>query len=198
MKSFNLFPTLVKEYSVEDYPQKEKLLEIINNYSYNSHPLVKGGKSSFTKDPHKNNFLRINGFYDLEDYFLSCFQDYSNEIGIKLGVINNCWFNIMEQNNLTERHNHPGSSIVAAYYPLLEENTCNLILSSPIHPLQSAWWNTSSNSSENSYSSPSFSLKIKQNHLYIFPGWLYHSTEVNKGGKRIVISLNVSPWDKPN
>ena len=192
MKSFNLFPTLVKEFSVKGYPKKEKLLSAIDSYPTTNHSAVKGGKSSFYVNNSSSNFLKEQSFSDLESYFTECVKDYSKEIGILPKPLDNCWFNIMEEANFTSAHNHPGSSIAGAYYPLLEENTCNLVFHSPISPLQSAWFQEGDSFSL--YHAIEYPLKIKQDHLYLFPGWLSHSTEVNKGGKRIVVSFNVVPW----
>ena len=193
MKSFNLFPTLVKEYSVEGYPRQDELLNVINSHPTAPHKSVEGGVSNFTLNYNipKFNFLYANNFTDLEKYFMDCVNNYSQEIGVPTTSISNCWFNIMGKNNYTKPHTHPGSSISGAYYPLLEEGTCDLIFHSPIFELQSSWYNSHSNTI---FNNDQMQIPIKQNHLYLFPGWLRHSTEVNKGNKRIVISFNVSPW----
>lgn len=191
---FELFPTLVKEYNVSGYPQKEKLLERISSYPTRNHNAVKGGVSSFNPDfnPLTNNFLTSEGFNDLYNYFLECSFDYSKEVGIDNGKMANSWFNVMEHRNETIRHCHPGSIIAGAYYPLLEDNSCNLIFYSPHFNYQQTWFKKIDNN--NPYSTQQYTMSIKQDHLYLFPGWLEHGTEVNKSQKRIVISFNITPW----
>jgi len=74
-----------------------------------------------------------------------------------------------------------------AFYPLLEKNTCNLVFRSPLYtalnfiPIKSTIAN---------HFQDDFVMPIKENHLYIFPSWLQHYTEENKGNKRIVVSFN--------
>ena len=188
-----LFPTLIKEYNVSGYPQKEKLLEKIFNYPTNTHESVKGGTSSyyFTVNPKTQNFLLLEGFNDLNNFFINCSNEYSNEVGIQSGRMFNSWFNIMYQGNETTRHHHPGSTIAGAYYPLLEDNSCNLVFYSPHYNQRQTWFKTIDKN--NKYNTPFFEFPIKQDHLYLFPGWLDHSTTVNNSNKRVVISFNIVP-----
>ena len=192
MKSFNLFPTLVKEYNVKGYPRQNELLNAINSHPTTTHGAFKGGKSSYyIKETY--NFLKEYNFFDLEEYFTKCVIDYSQEVGIKPGILRNCWFNITDKQSYTARHNHPGATIAGAYYPLLEEGTCDLIFHSPISPLHSTWFQKAIPFTL--YTTDIYQIKLKPNHLYLFPGWLDHSTEVNRGEKRIVISFNIGPWN---
>jgi uncharacterized protein (TIGR02466 family) len=188
---YELFPTLIKEYNVSGYPQKEKLLEKIFNYPVDTHKAVRGGTSSFhfTHNPQTINFLLSEGFDDLYEFFTNCSKDYSNEVGIESGEMFNAWFNIMDHGNETVRHHHPGTIIAGAYYPLLEDNSCNLIFYSP-HFNQHQTWSATTDWT-NKYNHPFFEFPIKQDHLYLFPGWLDHSTEINRGQKRVVISFNI-------
>ena len=185
-----LFPTLVKEYNFTNHPDKKRLLEVISKTTTKSYGLLEGGVTNFDtgKD---SNFLRINSFNKLIFHFEKCIEDYSKDIGIIPNKISNSWFNIMNQGNKTIRHHHYGGSISGAYYPLLKEGTCNLNFFSPISMYQSSWWRKN-NVTE--YNSDVKTISIKQDYLYLFPSWLEHETEINRGGKRIVISFNATPW----
>ena len=89
-----------------------------------------------------------------------------------------------------ELHHHGITPISGAYYPLLEENSSKLIFKSPIYSSL-----TYSNVPNNPNYQNTFTMPIKQDHLYLFPGFLEHQTEVNKGKKRIVLSFNTQYKD---
>ena len=189
------FPILIKEYNLTGYPQKPQLIDKILNSPSSSHPAINGkGSSNHTSYITKTsgNFILQKGFKSLLNSFNKCVKDYSQEIGIKQGKISNSWFNIQEFDSKLQPHDHPGSTISGAYYPLLEHNTCNLIFHSPLSIYRSNWHQKTNQSSP--YSSEFFTMDIKSDHLYLFPSWLQHSTEKNKSNKRIVISFNVDPW----
>tara|TARA_R110000803_G_C11861843_1_gene307269 strand:+ start:88 stop:678 length:591 start_codon:yes stop_codon:yes gene_type:complete len=189
------FPILIKEYNLTGYPQKQQLINKVRSSPSSSHPSIQGkGSSNHNTNLNQTsgNFILQNSFNSLLNAFNNSIKDYSQEVGIKQGKISNTWFNIQESNSKLHEHHHPGAAISGAYYPLLEYNTCNLVFHSPLSIYRSNWHQKTNDYSP--YSGEDFTISIKPDHLYIFPGWLNHSTERNKAKQRIVISFNVDPW----
>ena len=192
MNGFNtiLLPSIpIAEYDFSNHPSKPNILKLFKKFLTTPHSLVKNGKSSY------NNFSKfesINFLYnDKELYkdFQNCADEYCDTLGIKPGVITQSWFNKMNTGGHTVPHTHWGTLVVGAYYPKLEPNTCDLLITNPTRNLYGAQIPIK----DTEYNSPKFKIQVKQDHLYIFPGWVEHSTEINKGGERIVISFNVYP-----
>ena len=183
MEIYNLFPTCVVGFDFTSYPHVSNLLKLISTTTPNNYPIVNKGVTTF-KD--NEDFLKHNSLTDLRNNFQKALDDYSELTKIPSLKIFNSWFNIMENEGKTYRHNHRGSVVSGAYYPLLEENTCNLIFHSPLHLILSNF----SNTSPSPYNSSQYTQPLKPGYLYLFPSWLEHETEVNTGGKRVVISFN--------
>tara|TARA_R110000803_G_C11817767_1_gene301544 strand:- start:51 stop:611 length:561 start_codon:yes stop_codon:yes gene_type:complete len=182
MNIHKLFPTTVIEYNLTGYPNKSLLLEEISNLPTYFHGLLDKGLSSFSKH---NAFLEDNKFHSLKNQFQKSINNYSDYLSLRPNYIFESWFNIMEYNGQTLLHNHRESIISGAYYPLLEGSTCNLLFRTPLH---SAVNYNPTDDNENYYKF--HEMKIKEDHLYLFPGWLEHFTKVNEGGKRVCISFN--------
>ena len=184
MKKFDLFPTPIMEFDFSSHLDISKILDIIGeDFQSPPHSLVKNGYSSFhLVQP----ILKSPLLTDLKNDFQKCVDHYSINLDIKESIITDSWFNIIHSKGKIEPHNHGASVISGAFYPLLEEDTCNLYFKSPLY--------TSLNfrplKGDRSHFQADYNLPIKQNHLYLFPGWLEHYTEENRGDKRIVISFN--------
>ena len=184
MKEYNLFPTPVMEFDFTNHPDLPKILDIVNQLKIGPHSLLKNGGSSYSTS---DRILFLPDLVNLKNDFQKCVDNYSNELNIKTTIIQDNWVNILDNQGKVDIHHHWSSVISSAFYPLLEENTCNLCFRSPIHTAINFRPIDGSNYGhfQNDYIMP-----LKQNHLYLFPGWLQHYTETNKGGKRIVISFN--------
>lgn len=185
MKKFELFPTPVMEFDFTNHPDLSKLLDILKNIGVNPHPLVKQGGSSFKYED--IDILQYAELIGLKNDFQKCVDEYSVNIKINNSYIIQSWFNIMENNGQTSLHHHGSSVVSGAFYPVLEENTCNLLFRSPLY---TAMTFESSFPTPSNHFQPDVIMPLKKDHLYIFPSWLQHHTEVNKGQKRIVISFN--------
>ena len=178
---FKLFPTTVMEFDLRGYPNKDKLIDYINNSPTSTHFLVDEGQSSYGSKP----ILEIPEFKDLKTKMEDCIKKYSKYLNIRNSYITDSWFNLMENGSSLKLHNHGPFIVSGTYYPILKENTCNLIFSTPLY---SSITHIPIKDTENLYRE--FSLPIKQDYLYLFPSWLDHFTEKNMGGKRIVVSFN--------
>lgn len=194
--NLNLFPSLVKAYDLSGYSRKSQLLHLIHSLKAKKHNAVVGGVSNYSLNDMDSNsdFLTKNNFTDLTELLQKGVKDYSKEVGIVEDKISDTWFNIMTTGGYTIRHSHPGSSISGAYYPKIDQGSCNLIFHSPISNIQSTWYRRDPTVESSIYIASENIISIKEDHLYIFPSWLEHSTEVNRGFERIVISFNVNPW----
>jgi len=186
MKKHNLFPSLVIEYDLRNFIEKDKLFKILKSYDLIRHGLVKKGESSIIKP----DLLDNPDLYILKNKFQECVSKYCEELDIKTPFISNSWFNVMYKKGKTSLHMHEVSCLSGAYYPLLEENTCNLFFS---NPLGGSIINLSPKKEEE-YTIPlkHYIMPIKQDYLYLFPSYLQHGTETNKGEARIVVSFNTS------
>jgi len=180
-----IFPVPIGEYDLNNHSDLNKLLEIIHKPKYNrKHELVKKGTSSYIT---RKDILHLNELKNLKKSIQECINHYSDFLGYETSKIQNSWFNIMEKEGKITPHQHYGSIISGAFYPLLEENSCNLIFHSPLNTFFHAF--TPIKSSKN-FTKIKFSVPIKQNYLYLFPSALIHETEKNKSPKRIVLSFN--------
>jgi uncharacterized protein (TIGR02466 family) len=183
MKKFELFPTPVIEFDFTDHPGIPPLLDCVNNLKVPPHSLLKNGVSSYEN----NNILFDPTQISLRNDFQKAVDYYSQELKIRSSFIYSSWFNILKKNGKVNVHHHGGNVVSGAFYPLLEEGTCNLIFRSPLHTTMN--FIPTEPTSFNHFQKDT-SIPIKQYHLYIFPSWLEHYTEENKGDKRIVISFN--------
>ena len=179
----------VAEYDLTNHPLKTTILKLIKKTLIKPHSLVFKGKSShnnFSK-PESVNFLYNDPkiYHEFQGYV----DEFCDYLGIKSGTITQSWFNKMEKYGYTLPHIHWGAIVVGAYYPKLEPNTCDLLLTNPTRNLHGAQIPLK----KTDYTLEKYNIKVKQDHLYLFPGWVEHSTEMNKGEERIVISFNAYP-----
>jgi uncharacterized protein (TIGR02466 family) len=186
VKKHELFPTIVLDYDFSNHPQNDKLLSVIKEEKTKNHGLVDKGTSSFVKTS-RVNFLKKTPKLLID--FQKCVNHYCDTLGIYPGKISHSWFNIMKKGGKTHPHIHRGCILIGIYYPLLEPNSCDLILTNPLNYNKQCEITTN----PNEYNSSNILLKIQQNHLYICPGWIEHQTEINKSNERIVVSFNVYP-----
>ena len=184
-KRLDIFPTTVIDYDLTNHPDRDLLLKYISIPSNSdSHGLLDNGTSSFKV---KEDFLREPEFIGLRNDIQKCLDDYCMSLGISYVTFENSWFSIMGKGGQVGTHSHGASIINGAYYPLLKENTCNLYFKNPV---QSAVIFTYKNTTRSDFQYNDVCIQIKENHLYLFPGWLHHYTEKNRGDERIVVSFN--------
>jgi len=182
MKKLELFPTTILEFNFEKHLDLSPLLDLISGSKIGNHDLTKKGVSSYSL----TDILSSPKLVNLKADFQKCIDQYCTNLNIKKSNITTSWFNILENGGQTLNHNHGRSVLSGAFYPVLKEGTCNLCFKSPlVTSLNFESLNIFSSHFQEDYIMP-----IKQNHLYIFPGWLNHYSEKNKGGIRIVVSFN--------
>ena len=183
----NLFPTLITENSLVKKFDKKQLLNEIKNTHNQQHSLLTKGTSSYSPStPFLNKVPTLKS--QIEIYI----KEYSNIYGLLPLKIHDSWFNIQKKDGKTLRHNHQRSVISGVYYALLEKDTCDIIFHSPlnIYKMHENMESKDHYIDNSLYNKNNYKFPIKQDYLYIFPSWLEHETEVNKGKDRITISFN--------
>ena len=181
-----IFPVPIGEYDLNNHPDLDKLLELINNHeNKQGHNLIKNGISSILNG---KNILDFPELKKLKETIKKCIINYCDHLDIKLPALDNNWFNILKKEGRVFPHQHNASVISGAFYPLLEENSCNLIFHSPLNTFFQSF--LSVDKKESKITNNLFKVPIKQNFLYLFPSTLIHETEKNKSNKRIVVSFN--------
>ena len=189
MKRYNLFPTPVMEFDYSDHPDIQKLLNFINQSDIPPHGLIEQG---FSSRPNIN-ILLLPEFINLKNDIQKSIDYYSKEINIIHSYIYQSWFNILNNKGKVSPHHHGASILSGAFYPLLEENSCNLIFKTPLYSSLN-FRPINYESTDDNHFLTKYEMPIKQNHLYVFPGWLEHYTEENKSKKRIVVSFNTMAY----
>ena len=181
-----ILPVPIGEYNLNNHPDLDKLLNNINLSEPNQKmSIIKGGNSSF---PTRKNILNFPELKELKKTIQECIINYWDNLDLKFPLIGNSWFNVLKKEGKVFPHQHNGSVISGAFYPLLEENSCNLIFHSPLNTFFQSF--LSMDEKESKITNNLFKVPIKQNFLYLFPSTLMHETEKNKSNKRIVVSFN--------
>ena len=180
------FPVPIGEYNLNNHPDLDKLLNNINLSEPNQKsPLIKKGNSSIGNN---NNILDIPKLKELKKTIQECIINYCDNLDLKFPIIDNSWFNVLKKEGKVFPHQHNGSVISGAFYPLLEENSCNLIFHSPLNTFFQSFLSLDNKMPQ--IGNNLIKVPIKQNFLYLFPSTLIHETEKNKSNKRIVVSFN--------
>ena len=183
MKKFELFPTTVMEFDFTSHSNLKSIIKNINENQPGPNGLIEKGLSSFSST---KTLLLSPDLIELKNDFQKCIDYYSTELKIHSTYIYQSWFNLMENQGKVIPHHHGNSVLSGVFYPFLEEGTCNLFFQSPLYTALNflPLYPTTQHFQDD------VKVNIKSNHLYLFPGWLIHYTEKNKGNRRIVISFD--------
>jgi uncharacterized protein (TIGR02466 family) len=182
----NLFPTLIMTFDLSGHPANSRLLDLITNTKTVNHALVGNGTSTYNEKT-KNSFLSNPIINDFTSTIQDCINQYTAQSGIQNCSIKNSWFNIMNENGQTILHRHEFSTISGAYYPVWDDENCNLIFRSPIAQCKMA---EMSNGSQTIYNMNENEIPGGPGKLILFPSYLEHYTKQNKSKNRIVVSFN--------
>jgi hypothetical protein len=140
----------------------------------------------------KNNvscFLTHFLLNNIKKKFIELSSTYAKEFGFTFyGHMLNSWFNIQKEGSILNKHNHPLSTISAAYYLKADENSSPICFYNP-NPFIKFSEITGPGTE---YSSEGILFKPKTNSMFLFPSWLSHGSYniKNKSKERIVISFN--------
>ena len=101
-------------------------------------------------------------------------------------IITDSWHNKMEKGKRVRLHRHEDSVVSGSFYVKTEKNTVPLIFRNPLHPYRMTEIYVDKKSK---YSTGGMKFPATPGILYLFPSWLEHETDEEKGD-RCVISLN--------
>jgi len=111
-----------------------------------------------------------------------CFKD-------KQYTILNSWFNIHRPSGKTLEHYHNKTDLVVTCYLDKPQNTGNIEFRDPLEYHKS---NTSIEPEELLWKE----VDCKTNDILIFPGWVRHRTQPNRGDKdRVVMTINIGSYE---
>ena len=125
------------------------------------------------------------------DFIVSSVKDYvKNELAIDDEFyLTTSWATVNNKGDKHHKHNHPNTLLSAVYYANVESG--NLIFQSPRNGLFPNFDFTFNVSKSNEYNSKGWSIPVKTGDLVIFPGWLYHESEVNVlDNHRVIVGAN--------
>jgi|SRR6056300_286634 uncharacterized protein (TIGR02466 family) len=181
-KIVNLFPVPIMLVDMSDVNCKEKLIEIIDSSEKIEHGLVPNGVSSFETMP----ILHHPELEELKIKIEQHINKYAKCLGIGQLVVQNNWFNIMDEGSKVKRHNHEASVISGAYYPRAPEGSSKLHFINPLKPFRM----TEIHTHQTPYSCFDQDVECLEDLMILFPSWLEHYTNENTTQKRTVVSFN--------
>ena len=155
-----------------DYQEKDEGRILSNEGGYQSHdveilPLL--------KELNKN----LNIFsesYDIDDEL----------------VVDNMWININEYKDYNVSHSHPNSLFSGVYYVKTPEKCGYITFENPALNIMEHTYSRVHFKEWNILNINSRWQEVRENILYVFPGWLRHRVEPNlRNEKRISISFNI-------
>lgn len=149
-------------YDLSDVFELKQIKEISKTVSLHNHNLVKNGYSTYTT--HRC-FLSDFNLNELNKKILNILESFLEHPM----AISNSWINVMGRGAKVHPHIHRNSFYSGAIYPELEDNSTNIIFESNNKTLE---------------------VKIKSNHMYLFPSKLLHYTKENESNNRVVLSFN--------
>ena len=185
MKLHDIFPLAVAEFRIpigikslrEDLKMYKNIMK--------EHPLLDGGGFS-TYDPSVS-LLDKTEFRSLKKTFDTCLKEYQELIGLKALQIVNSWFSVMTRNSSLKQHRHPASIVSGANYPKCSINSVGLTFKNPLEPYRMC----ELYNGITEFNAVKGTLSVQEGHLYIFPSWLEHGTDVHtQEEERYVISFN--------
>ena len=183
---YALFPTLVMTFDLSRHKDYNLMLDVVKNTETSSHGIMANNSESSYDERESINWLEHEDLKGFKEQIQICVQHYSEKYALIPNYIKNSWMNRVFKGGRVKLHQHPGSVISGAFYPIADENSCPLILRSPVSPNRMCEVNTGF---ENLYN---YSQEIPciQGQLTLFPSWLEHFTDENSTDNRITVSFN--------
>ena len=184
---YALFPTLVMTFDLSRHKDYNLMLDVVKNTETSSHGIMANNSESSYDERESINWLEHEDLKGFKEQIQICVQHYSEKYALIPNYIKNSWMNRVFKGGRVKLHQHPGSVISGAFYPIADENSCPLILRSPVSPNRMCEVNTGF---ENLYNAYSQEIPCIQGQLTLFPSWLEHFTDENPTDNRITVSFN--------
>ena len=123
--------------------------------------------------------------------YLNVFAEaYSIDNELMLGSM---WININEYKDYNKSHSHPSSLFSGVYYVKAPEKCGYISFESPGVDIMEHTYSTIDFKEWNMFNIHTRWQEVRENILYVFPGWLKHRVEPNLSKeKRISISFNIT------
>lgn len=182
-----IFPTPLYVSQLEILNEEE--LSVVNEYENKIVENTDGGKNFISEDTDVLNNLKLKNLKQkinirIEDYFkkIICTNDFVEP------YITQSWLNFNYQNTSHNEHIHRNSIISGVYYVKCQNNLDSITF---VKNRQETFafgeiYNY------NDFNSTSFSIKVRQGLLIIFPSNLIHTVDLNKfNNTRISLPFNV-------
>ena len=184
---YALFPTLVMTFDLSRHKDYNLMLDVVKNTETSSHGIMANNSESSYDEREAINWLEHKDLKGFKEQIQICVQHYSEKYALIPNYIKNSWMNRVFKGGRVKLHQHPGSVISGAFYPIADKNSCPLILRSPVSPNRMCEVNTGF---ENLYNAYSQEIPCIQGQLTLFPSWLEHFTDENPTDNRITVSFN--------
>ena len=184
---YALFPTLVMTFDLSRHKDYNLMLDVVKNTETSSHGIMANNSESSYNEREAIDWLEHKDLKDFKEQIQLCVQYYSMKYELIPNYIKNSWMNRVFKGGRVKLHQHPGSVISGAFYPIADKNSCPLILRSPVSPNRMCEVNTGF---ENLYNAYSQEIPCIQGQLTLFPSWLEHFTDENPTDNRITVSFN--------
>jgi uncharacterized protein (TIGR02466 family) len=178
-----LFPTPFGIYELDI--DLDKIYSGLSKFKTTPNHLLSGSKSSFQRDV---SILYDDEFFDLFSKIQMSLDDYSKTVSLEPIFVTDSWYNEMDKGKRLRCHRHEYSIVSGAFYVKCSEKTVTLNFRNPLIPYRMAELYSNIPSE---YSSSGMSFQPKAGVLFLFPSWLEHETDEERGD-RCVISLNTT------
>lgn len=175
------------------FDQHEKYKEEWSKFVAEFPFIEKNKRSTFYSTT--SNLHKTDLFNPLRVFFLECLYEVTSDLGFNFDMgITGMWGTHHHKKGYHHVHTHGNSLFVGVYYlnsdseepsGTVFENILGDFMLTRIHRSKSAKISSSFN---NKYTCP-----FEEGKLLIFPAWLRHTTEQNKGNKRQIIGFNTMP-----
>jgi uncharacterized protein (TIGR02466 family) len=185
---YNVFPTLIMVFDLSQHPANQRLKDLIEKTPTGTHALVGKGTSTY-KESTSNSFLKNPTISDFTISIQQCINQFTAQAGLQPCSIKNSWFNKMGKGGQTIIHRHEFRTISGAYYPIWDNDCCNLRFRSPIAQCKMS---EMSDSQQTIYNSNEQEVQGGVGKLILFPSHLEHYTPKNNSDERWVVSFNAS------
>tara|TARA_B100000035_G_C20984712_1_gene547206 strand:+ start:679 stop:1311 length:633 start_codon:yes stop_codon:yes gene_type:complete len=159
---------------------------ILKEFSHRPHKTTEGTKLSGSKT-----ILEKPELKRLHDFMVSSVQHYvKHELKIDDEFyLTTSWATTNSKGDKHHRHNHPNTLLSAVYYANAESG--NLSFYSQSNGLFPNFDFSFNISEYNHFNSKGWTIPVKTGDLVIFPGWLYHESEINENdGLRVIVGAN--------
>jgi len=185
---YALFPTLVMTFDLSEHKDYNIMLEVVKNTETSDHGIMANNSESSYDEREAINWLDHKDLKDFKEQIQLCVRYYSEKYMLIPNYIKNSWMNRVFKGGRVKLHQHPGSIISGAFYPIADEGSTPLVFKSPLHPLKMYEYVAQ----ETLYNAALMEIPCEQGALVLFPSWLEHYTEENTTENRITISFNTS------